>query len=250
MSFFHFFTPSGSTFSIDSLYDNGNNPGGYMDLTTLAGTVYEDSAGTDVAEINDGVALIQDGGPSGYDFTQPTVAERPTLKNDGTHNYLEFDGTSDHIVLVKNEPNLLRSKRILAGYAIDINDNMFPLFSQPDTNVSWFGYNRENFPSASGFYATTEALWVDGVSQTVPINQGELHALINGAKHTVIFDVITNSAFIATGAAEEFVLGKYANVVFLDGNVYAMAWVARGTSEAPSADEISGLHNWLDERLN
>lgn len=237
-------------FSIDDLYDGGNNPGGYMDLSTLAGTVYEDTGGTDVAEINDAVALVVDGGPSGYDFTQGTVAERPALKNDGTHNYLEFDGTGDNIIFVTNPGTTLASKRLLLGYAINTTDTTFAFWSQHDASASVIGLAVDTSPNTGLASAgiTIHGIYVDGVLDAGIATQDDLSDAVRGAKHTVIIDAETPAGYTPNGTAKELVFGNYAGAFSFAGDLYAMAWAARDS--APTSVDIEGVHNWLDERIN
>lgn len=70
-------------------------PAGYaLWLEFDATYCYEDDAKTDPCETGDGIAVADDRGTNGWDLTQTTAANRPTLTSYGA----SFDGTNDQLI--------------------------------------------------------------------------------------------------------------------------------------------------------
>lgn len=70
-----------------------------LDLNIVAGSVWQDSAGTIPAVVGDPVGRVDDASGGGYHATQSTSGNKPTLLEDANgHLYLDYDGSDDHLV--------------------------------------------------------------------------------------------------------------------------------------------------------
>lgn len=70
--------------------------GGWWDISDLA-SMFQDSAGTTPAAVDQPVGRVNDKSGRGNNLIQATAAQRPTLRQDGARYYLEFDGSDDNL---------------------------------------------------------------------------------------------------------------------------------------------------------
>jgi hypothetical protein len=93
----------GATLSLVSVSDTppfspislfSSNTGAWYDPSDLS-SMWQDSAGTTPAAVDQPVGKLNDKSGNGNHALQATTSKKPTLRNDGTNYYLEFDGADD-----------------------------------------------------------------------------------------------------------------------------------------------------------
>lgn len=85
----------GGGFSITSLFAAGEK-GAWYDPSDLS-SMYQDSAGTTPAVVNQPVGYIADKSGNGNHAKQATTASKPILRQSGGLYYLQFDGVDDSL---------------------------------------------------------------------------------------------------------------------------------------------------------
>ena len=83
------------------------NPGTILDYTTYEGayydvsalsSLYSDTGGTTAAVVDGPVGYMEDLSGNGHHLIASSDGQRPTLRQDGSAYYLEFDNVDDHMI--------------------------------------------------------------------------------------------------------------------------------------------------------
>ena len=111
----------------------------YQDFSSM----WQDSAGTVPAAVNQPVGRVDDKSGNGNHAVQATASARPILRNDGTNYYLEFDGVDDRLVAPYSGTNVYERVSAIRQIAWTLNDQFF-------SGGSGAGELRQT-PSAPGF---------------------------------------------------------------------------------------------------
>lgn len=142
----------------------GGVAGAWYDPSDLS-SMWQDSAGTTPAAVDQPVGKILDKSGNGHHATQATAGWRPMLRQDGGgHYYLEFDGVDDRI----HAPSVLVAQPLVASVAafIDTPASFSRIFDGDNGRVM-IGWQ----PTESGVIAYAGAIAPNHVT-TVPVGPG------------------------------------------------------------------------------
>lgn len=234
-------------------YPFGNTPGTYTfyrraDSTARlvgAGIGGAASAGSTLSIDSISVTEVNDM------WNQITSADRPVLRNDGTNNYLEFNGTN-HILATGSGALDLSSKNMLLGHAIETSDTRIPLWGETNAGSSIFAWSTGGGPNTPIANGTINNVYINGSLDTTGAKDDRLalgNTFVGEGKTTVVLDVTWDATAGTPPTGEDWIIGFSGNFSGFYGamNLYASAWVVR--TESPTAGEIAAIHNWLNARM-
>jgi hypothetical protein len=216
--------------------------GAWYDVQDLS-TLFQDSAGTTAAEVDGPVGRMLDKSGNGNHMLQNTADSRPTLRQDGSRYYLEFDGTDDFLAstLTASLPQPWESVAAIRQITWTSNDRIFS--------------GGTNTGDLYQFSATPGLALFDGGSAPVTPNNGlavgadgivsEHH---DGASSTV---KINNGSAVSVGAA----IGTTTMTVMTIGRRHASGtlygnfrFYGRVIRPAMTLTENSALRAWMAAR--
>lgn len=249
-----------NTFDPKSFFSSGAQ-GAWYDPTDIT-SMFQDSAGTIAAVVDQPVGRINDKSGNGNHFTQSTAGARPILRQSGLLSYLDFDGIDDNYATAAGNLNASPKLAVFIGFKLN-----------SATSACLFADNASVGPSAGSFRCITntalganapaDAFIFDGAAQTdlfettpvapprTVINTFLLdYSGVTAADEIIIREngVVQALSVQAAGpcatvnfANSPFIMGQWGGVLFFPGRFFGLIAVGGGATAA----QISAAESYM-----